>query len=174
MTCLGLCVSLCICLCFPYVLLLLLLQLRLLVLYFLIPFFCFSVCLLLCVCFPAFWGFFFCEVGEEYFTEYLVNWSSKVQLFIYDTTELVEILISEALGSQDGSHLVIQFSLKQSRCFRMTGFHFFFNHGHTIWDKLKFSCEIAQCGKRSISICKKSFASTDKIFILGGRLGTKL
>ena len=132
-------------------------------------------CLFASLClFSSFLGCFFCEVGEEYFTEYLVNWSSKVQLFIYDTTELVEILISEALGSQDGSHLVIQFSLKQSRCFRMTGFHFFFNHGHTIWDKLKFSCEIAQCGKRSISICKKSFASTDKIFILGGRLGTKL
>ena len=126
-------------------------------------------CLFASLClFSSFLGGFFCEVGEEYFTEYLVNWSSKVQLFIYDTTELVEILISEALGSQDGSHLVIQFSLKQSRCFRMTGFHFFFNHGHTIWDKLKFSCEIAQCGKRSISICKKSFASTDK------RLGTKL
>ena len=124
-------------------------------------------CLFASLClFSSFLGFCFCEVGEEYFTEYLVNWSSKVQLFIYDTTELVEILISEALGSQDGSHLVIQFSLKQSRCFRMTGFH--------IWDKLKFSCEIAQCGKRSISICKKSFASTDKIFILGGRLGTKL
>ena len=132
-------------------------------------------CLFASLClFSSFLGGFFCEVGEEYFTEYLVNWSSKVQLFIYDTTELVEIPISEALGSQDGSHLVIQFSLKQSRCFRMTGFHFFFNHGHTIWDKLKFSCEIAQCGKRSISICKKSFASTDKIFILGGRLGTKL
>ena len=37
-----------------------------------------------------------------------------------------------------------------------------------------FSCETARYGKGSISIFQQFFASIDKVFILGGRLGTRL
>ena len=43
-----------------------------------------------------------------------------------------------------------------------------------IWDKLKFLCEIVHYGKNSISIFEEFFASIDKIFILAGRLDTRL
>ena len=49
-----------------------------------------------------------------------------------------------------------------------------YSHGQNIWEKLQFSCEIANYGKSSISIFKNSLASIDKIFLLGGRLGTRL
>ena len=38
----------------------------------------------------------------------------------------------------------------------------------------KTSCEVKHYGESSISIFKESFASTDKIFCLGGRMGTRL
>ena len=37
-----------------------------------------------------------------------------------------------------------------------------------------FLCEIGHYGKSSISVFQKTFAGIEKIFILGGRLGTKL
>ena len=49
-----------------------------------------------------------------------------------------------------------------------------YNHSQNIRDKLHFSCETAHYGKSSISIFQQLFASIDKIFILGGRLGTRL
>ena len=49
-----------------------------------------------------------------------------------------------------------------------------YNHGKNIREKLQSSCEIVHYGKSSISIFRESFASIDKIFFLGGRLGTRL
>ena len=49
-----------------------------------------------------------------------------------------------------------------------------YNHSQNIRDKLHFSCETAHYGKSSISIFQQLFASIDKIFVLGGRLGTRL
>ena len=43
-----------------------------------------------------------------------------------------------------------------------------------IWGKLYFFCEVAHYGKSSISIFQDFFASTNKIFISGGGLSTKL
>ena len=43
-----------------------------------------------------------------------------------------------------------------------------------IWEKLYIPCEIAYYGKGSISIFKKCLASIDKIFVLGGSLGSRL
>ena len=55
--------------------------------------------------------------------------------------------------------------------------HFFFSqyykHGQNILERLQLLCEIAHYGKSSIPIFKESFASNDKIFFLGGRLGTR-
>ena len=48
------------------------------------------------------------------------------------------------------------------------------NHGQNIWDKLKFSCEIAYYEESSIYAFEEVFASIDKTFILGLRLGLKL
>ena len=45
-----------------------------------------------------------------------------------------------------------------------------YNHGQNIRDKLLFLCEIPHYGKTF----QQFFASIDKIFILGGRLGSKL
>ena len=42
------------------------------------------------------------------------------------------------------------------------------------WPKYARQCEIAHCGKSSISIFEQFFTCIDKIFILGGRLGTRL
>ena len=41
-------------------------------------------------------------------------------------------------------------------------------------DKLWFSCEIVHYGKSLNSIFQEFFASIDKIWILGGRLSTRL
>ena len=49
-----------------------------------------------------------------------------------------------------------------------------YNHGKNISEKLYFSYEIAHYGKSSTSSFKEPFASIDKIFFLGGRLGTRL
>ena len=49
-----------------------------------------------------------------------------------------------------------------------------YNNGRINLDKRKFSCEIEHYGESSISIFEECFTSTDEIFILGGRLGTKL
>ena len=51
---------------------------------------------------------------------------------------------------------------------------FSYNPGQNISDKLYFLCELAPYGKISISIFQEYFASIDKIFILGGRLSTRL
>ena len=49
-----------------------------------------------------------------------------------------------------------------------------YSHGQNIWDKFQFSCEIVHYGKSSISFFKESSASIDNIFVLEGRLGTRL
>ena len=49
-----------------------------------------------------------------------------------------------------------------------------YSRGQSIWETLYFPCEIAHCGKSSISIFKESFASIDKTLFLGGGLGTRL
>ena len=41
---------------------------------------------------------------------------------------------------------------------------FSYNHPQNIWDKLWFSCEIAHCGKNSISISLEILASADSQF----------
>ena len=43
-----------------------------------------------------------------------------------------------------------------------------------IFDKLWFSCEIVHYGKSLNSIFQEFFASIDKIWILGGRISTRL
>ena len=48
-----------------------------------------------------------------------------------------------------------------------------YNHWQNVWDEPYFSYEIAYCGQNSISIFHESF-SISKIFILRGRLGTRL
>ena len=48
------------------------------------------------------------------------------------------------------------------------------NPGQNIWDKLQLLCEIAHYGESSISIFNKFCASIEKIFILEGRLGTRI
>ena len=45
-------------------------------------------------------------------------------------------------------------------------------HGQDTWDRLWFSCEIAQCGKALISIFQQFSVSIKKILGLEGRLGT--
>ena len=47
------------------------------------------------------------------------------------------------------------------------------NPSENIWDKLKFSCEIAHYGKSSTSVFQEIFISTDKIFISREGLRTK-
>ena len=49
-----------------------------------------------------------------------------------------------------------------------------YNYSQNIWDKLKLSCEIAKYVKVLISIFRQFFASINKVFILGGRLDTRL
>ena len=48
------------------------------------------------------------------------------------------------------------------------------NHLQNILDKLQFSCEMEKYGKVLISSFQQFFASINKTFILGGRLGTRL
>ena len=43
-----------------------------------------------------------------------------------------------------------------------------YDQSQNIWDKFKFSCEIAYYVKSSISVFQESFAGTHKIFISGG------
>ena len=43
-----------------------------------------------------------------------------------------------------------------------------YNRRQKIGEKLFFPCETVHYGKSSISILKESFASIDKIFLLGG------
>ena len=46
------------------------------------------------------------------------------------------------------------------------------NHGQDMWDKLQFSCEIAQYEKTLISIFQQFCVSIKKNLSLGGRLST--
>ena len=62
----------------------------------------------------------------------------------------------------------------QKRSTYLVQSHWNYNHGQNIWEKLWFLFEIAHYEKSLISIFKESYASIDKIFFLGGRLGTRL
>ena len=50
----------------------------------------------------------------------------------------------------------------------------FYNHTQNTSGKLYFLCKTAHYGKNSISFFQQFFANVDKIFILRGRLGTRL
>ena len=77
---------------------------------------CFSVFLFVCL----FVSVCCCYCFLEYFTEYLVNWSSKVYRFICDTSELMKNLNYKTLNNLDGSHLKRHFSVRESWYFRLS------------------------------------------------------
>ena len=63
---------------------------------------------------------------------------------------------------------------EQLECTFPSIFYGGYSHGQNILDKYWFSYEIRYYGKSSIPIFQGFFAIIDKIFILGGRLGTRL
>ena len=53
-------------------------------------------------------------------------------------------------------------------------FELVYNHSQNIWDYLYTPCDIAHYRKGLISVFGERFATINKIFILGQRLGTRL
>ena len=49
-----------------------------------------------------------------------------------------------------------------------------YSHSQNSWDKIYLLCETEHYGKSSNCFFQQFFANIDKIFILGGRLGTRL